>query len=143
MTVFSRIRTESISKELFNKFSENNTEVAWEYAFSREIRKKNNVEAELESVEYEILHNELQIKDLMDTDTEMIVFQIQCPFDFNVRVSTVIRTCLQLSSCKLGLLLEADAVYHNEKPLQKKYKIKNGDIIKIRRQELIKTYPID
>ncbi|WP_228406965.1 DUF1062 domain-containing protein [Chryseobacterium sp. MYb7] len=40
MTVFSRIRTESISKEMFNKLSENNKEIAWEYAFSQELIKK-------------------------------------------------------------------------------------------------------
>ncbi|KAB1228730.1 DUF1062 domain-containing protein [Chryseobacterium viscerum] len=142
MTVFSRIRTESISKEIFNKFSENNTEIAWEYAFSQEIRRKNNVEADLESVDYEILCQTLSIEGVINMNNEMISFQIQCPFDFNIRASTVIRTCLGLSSSKLNLLLDTDAVYCNEKPLQKKYKIKNGDIVKINRQKLINIYLI-
>lgn len=142
MTVFSRIRTESISKEIFNKFSENNTEIAWEYAFSQEIRRKNNVEVDLESVEYEILHQTLPVEDVINMDNEMISFQIQCPFDFNIRTSTVIRTCLGLSSSTLNLLLDTDAVYCNEKPLQKKYKSKNGDIVKINRQKLINIYLI-
>ncbi len=51
MTLFSRIRTESVRKEIFSKMSENNTEIAWEYAFSHEIRRKNNVEADTDSVE--------------------------------------------------------------------------------------------
>ena len=142
MTVFSRIRTESLSKELFNKFSENNTEIAWEYAFSQEIRRKNNVEADLESVEYEILYNNIPVEDLINIDSKMISFQIQCSFDFNIRVSTVIRTCLGLSSSKLNLLLDSDTVYFNGKPLQKKFKIKNGDIVNINRQELINIYLI-
>lgn len=142
MTVFSRIRTESVSKELFNKFSENNTEIAWEYAFSQEIRRKNNVEADLESVEYEILYHNIPVEELINMHGEMISFQIQCSFDFNVRVSTVIRTCLGLSSSKLNLLLDSDTVYFNGKPLQKKYKIKNGDTVNINRQELINIYLI-
>jgi hypothetical protein len=142
MTVFSRIRTESISKEIFNKFSENNTEIAWKHAFSQEIRRKNNVEADLESVEYEILYQTLKVEDVINMDHEMISFQIQCPFDFNIRASTVIRTCLGLSSSTLNLLFDTDAVYCNEKPLQNKYKIKNGDIVKINRQKLINIYPI-
>ncbi|UKB77815.1 DUF1062 domain-containing protein [Chryseobacterium sp. MEBOG07] len=142
MTVFSRIRTESINKEIFNKFSENNTEIAWEHAFSQEIRRKNNVEADLESVEYEILYQSLPVEDVINIDNEMISFQIQCPFDFNIRASTVIRTCLGLSSSQLNLLLDTDAVYCNEKPLQKKYKIKNGDIVEINRQKLINIYLI-
>ncbi|RQO40200.1 hypothetical protein DBR39_04420 [Chryseobacterium sp. KBW03] len=142
MTVFSRIRTESISKEIFNKFSENNTEIAWKYAFSQEIRRKNSVEADLESVEYEILYQTLKVEGVINMDNEMISFQIQCPFDFNIRASTVIRTCLGLSSSTLNLLLDMGAVYCNEKPLQKKYKIKNGDIVKINRQKLINIYLI-
>ncbi|WP_426483161.1 DUF1062 domain-containing protein [Chryseobacterium sp. R2ACT005] len=142
MTVFSRIRTESVSKELFNKFSENDTEIAWEYAFSQEIRKKNNIEADLESVAYEILYNTIPVEDLINMDGEIISFQIQCSFDFNVRASTVIRTCLGLSSSKLNLLLDSGTVYFNGKPLQKKYKIKNGDTVNINTKALIDIYLI-
>lgn len=125
MTVFSRIRTESISKEIFRKFSENNVETAWQYAFSQEMRRKNNVEADWDSVEYEILYLNLPVEDLMNREDEFISFQIQSSFDFNMRVSTVIRTCLGLSSSKLNLLLASGKVYFNKKPLQKKYKFKN------------------
>ncbi len=140
MTVFSRIRTESISKEIFNKFSENNTGIAWEYAFSHELKRKNNVEADWESVEYEMVYDKLLVENLINMDDEMISFQMQFSFDFNLRISTVIRTCLGISSSKLNLLLDSDKVYFNGKPLQKKYKCKNGDTIKINRQELINIY---
>ncbi|MBO9691611.1 DUF1062 domain-containing protein [Chryseobacterium sp.] len=142
MTVFSRIRTESISKDLFDKFSENNKKLAWEYAFSYEIRRKNNVEADLESVEYEMLYDDLSIEDLMNKDGEMIFFQIKYLLDFNIRASTVIRKCLGLSSSQLNRMLDTDSVYCNEKQLQKKYKIKNGDVVQINRQELINLYLI-
>lgn len=72
----------------------------------------------------------------------MISFQIRSSFDFNMRLSTVTRTCLELSSSKLNLLFESDAVYCNEKPFQKMYKFKNGDVIKVNRQILINTYLI-
>lgn len=142
MTVFSRIRTESISKEIFNKFSENNTEIAWQYAFSQEAIMKNNAEADWKSVEYEISFQNLTIESLINRESDMISFQIQCPFDFNMRISTVIRTCLGLSSSKLNLLLASGAVYFNEKPLQKKYKFRSGDIVDVNRQELINIYLI-
>ncbi|MCP1299156.1 DUF1062 domain-containing protein [Chryseobacterium sp. S0630] len=140
MTVFSRIRTESISREIFNKFSENNTELAWQYAFSQEIIRKNNVEADWESVEYEILYPNLPVENLIHMESEIVSFQIQSLFNFNMRVSTVLRTCLGLSSSKLNFLLDSGAVYFNQKPLQKKYKITNGDRIEINRHALINTY---
>jgi len=39
-------------------------------------------------------------------------------------------------------LLASGAVYINEKPLQKKYKFRNGDIVDVNRQELINIYLI-
>jgi len=140
MNVFSRIRTESISKNLFDKFSENNLETAWTYAFSLETIRKNNVETDPESVEYEIIRDDLSVEDLTNMKNEMISFQMEYPFDFNVRVSTVIRKCLGLSSSQLNQLLDINAVYCNEKLLQKKYKIKNGDVVQINRQALINLH---
>ena len=131
MTLFSRIRTESIPKDLFGKMSENNTETAWEYAFSREIRKKNNVEADLESVDYEIFHDEISVKDLPDSDHEMLTIAIKCPFDFNLKISSVIRLGLKLSSRKLNRLIEMNGIFVHEKPLQKKHTIKKAVDIRI------------
>ncbi|WP_312301303.1 DUF1062 domain-containing protein [Chryseobacterium sp.] len=136
MTLFSRIRTESVSKEIFSKMSENNTEIAWEYAFSHEIRRKNNVEADTDSVEYEILYHEIHEEEMINPDSEMLTFKIKCPFDFNLRISAVIRTALNLSSAKLNRLIEADAIWFDGKPLLKKHKIKNGDIVQVHKAKL-------
>ncbi|MBL1220964.1 DUF1062 domain-containing protein [Chryseobacterium sp. L7] len=140
MTLFSRIRTESISKELFNKMSENNTETAWEYAFSHEIRRKNNVEADLSSVEYEIEHEEIPVKEIINSTDEVITFKIKCPYDFNLRISAIIRKCLSLSLRQLDQFVENEVVFLNEKPLQKKHKVRNGDRVQINRQDLIALF---
>lgn len=131
MTLFSRIRTESVSKEIFNRLSENDTDLAWEYAFSRETRRKNNAEADLESVAYEIQFDEIPLAEMMASESEILSFKINCPFEFNLRLSTVIRTCLQLSSGKMNQLIDANAVFIHDRPLQKKHKVQNGDIVKI------------
>ncbi|MFP3833618.1 DUF1062 domain-containing protein [Chryseobacterium sp. SIMBA_028] len=137
MTLFSRIRTESISKDLFNKLSENNTDLAWEYAFSHELRRRNNAEADIDSVEYEIQYTDISIEELANSDNEIITFKINCPFDFNLRMSTVIRSCLQISSSKLNQLIESQSILVHERPLQKKHKIRNGDLVRISREKLI------
>lgn len=136
MTIFSRIRTESISKQIFNKLSENDTNLAWEYAFSREIRRRNNAEADLDSVEYEIQIDETPIEEMMASGSEILSFKIKCPFEFNLRLSTVIRSCLQFSSGKMNQLIDAEAVFVHERPLQKKHKVQNGDIVKIHKDAL-------
>lgn len=137
MTLFSRIRTESISKDIFEKFSGNDVGLAWEYAFSHETRWKNNAEADLDSVKYDIQFDEVSMADIIDSDDETISFEIKCPFDFNLRTSTVIRACLNLSSSKLNQLMEAGAIFVHERALQKKHKIQNGDIVKVNREKLM------
>lgn len=137
LTVFSRIRTESIPKDLFLKMSENNCEIAWQYAFSHEVRRKNNVEADLDSVEYNIVHEEISVNEMLHLPSETLTFKINYPFDFHLRMSAVIRRCLNLSLRQLDQLIDNNAVSVNERPLQKKHKIKNGDVITINRQSLI------
>lgn len=137
MTIFSRIRKESISKEIFNRLSENDVALAWEYAFSRETRRKNNAEADLESVAYEIQFDEISIEQITASDCEMLSFSIKYPFEFNLRLSTVIRTCLNLSSGKLNQLIDAEAVFVHERPLQKKHKVQNGNIVYVNKEKLI------
>ncbi|MCS4304044.1 DUF1062 domain-containing protein [Chryseobacterium sp. BIGb0232] len=136
MTVFSRIRTESISKEKFNQLSENDVNLVWEYAFSHETRRKNNAEADLYSVEYEIQFDEVSVEEITSCEDEMLSFTIKYPFEFNLRLSTVIRTCLNLSSGKLNQLIDAEAILVHERPLQKKHKVKNGDVIRIHKDKL-------
>lgn len=136
MTIFSRIRTESISKDIFNRFSENDTDLAWEYAFSQETRRKNNVEADLESVEYEILYEEILEEQMKSSEDEIFSFKVHSPFNFNLRISTVVRRCLHLSSGKLNQLIEINGIFVQGKPLQKKNKIKNGEIIQVVKEKL-------
>jgi len=140
MTIFSRIKTESISMELYKRFMANDPETAWKYAFSQETRQKNNAEADLESVEYDVVHNSVTLEDIINGDCEMVTFTVHYPFEFNLRFSSVIRIGLALSSSQLNRLIEAEAVSVHGKPLQKKHKTKDGDIILINREKLKRIY---
>ncbi|AZA83294.1 hypothetical protein C1637_23835 [Chryseobacterium lactis] len=140
MTLFSRIRTESISKELFNQLSENDANTAWEYAFSHETRRKNNVDADLESVEYEILYDDTWTEDTICSGNEMITFTIKNLFDFNLRISSVIRTCLKISSSTLDRLINEEAISVDGRALQKKHRVRNGDIVQVNAEQLRRLY---
>jgi hypothetical protein len=73
---------------------------------------------------------------MIASESEILSFTIKSLFEFNLRLSTVIRTCLGLSSGKLNQLIEANAIFVHEKPLQKKHKIRNGDIVQIHKGKL-------
>lgn len=136
MTIFSRTRSELIDKRLFNQFQENDTALAWKYAFSHDIRYRNNVESDLGSVEYEILYDRISLGDLQENEAEFPTFKIRCPFDFSLTLSKVISTCLALSSRKLKKLIELEAISIHGRYLQKNHKIKNDDLVEIDSEKL-------
>ena len=142
MNIFSRTKPESINKDLFNKFSENNIETAWKYAFSHETSRKNNVELDLDSVEYDIRYDNISIEDILNFDGDIVTFKIKYPYDFSLKLSSVIRICLNISANKLNKLIEVKVISIQEKYLQKKHKVKNEDIVKINREKLRSIYPL-
>jgi hypothetical protein len=121
-------------------FSENNEAVAWGYAFSQEIVSKNNVELNYCSVEYEILHDNISIDDILSSDTEIVTFRVQTPFDFGLKWSSVIRLCLGLSANQLDRMIEAKVIFTPEDCLVKKRKIKDGDVVQISKERLQSVY---
>lgn len=129
LTIFTRTKKELINKDVFNKFTENNRQLAWKYAFSRETSRKNNVELDFSSVEYDLKYDEITMENIINSNDEIILFKIKCPFDFNLKLSDLIRICFKLSSSKLNEVIEEEVISIQEKPLQKKQKVKDEDIV--------------
>lgn len=140
VNIFSRAKTESINKDMFNKFLENNTEIAWRYAFSREISQKNKVELDFSSVEFDILYEYISIEEILNFDCEIVKFKIKYPFDFRLKLSSLIRICFKLSANKLEKLIEGKVISIQEKPLQKKHKLKNEDVVQVNIEKLRSIY---
>lgn len=141
LTILSRTKSELIEKELFSRFSGNDKRLAWEYAFSAEIAKKNRVELDYSRVEYEILHEPVSIEDISSNRNDMpeIAFQIRTPFDFGLKLTSVIRSCLDLSANRLNRLIEANAIFTSNDGAIKKQKVKNGDVVFIHKERLKNT----
>lgn len=136
LTILSRTKPELIKKDLFLKFSENDKNLAWEYAFSSEIGRENKVELDYSSVEYEVLHSGISINDLLNTEDEIIAFKIQTRFELELKLSSIVRFCLGVSASLLNKIIEAEAVYTPEGYSLKKHKVKNGDVVLINKEKL-------
>ncbi|WP_104383074.1 DUF1062 domain-containing protein [Sphingobacterium sp. HMA12] len=131
LTIFSRTRPTAIDSILFNKFQNNDTELAWRYAFSEEMRRKNKVEADLATVTYVLQYDQISSDELLSLNERILTFEVDYPFDFQLRLSSLIRTCLNLSSRQLDQLITQEAIMVTRKYLQKKHKIKDKDHIEI------------
>jgi len=142
MTIFSRTKPKLINKDLFNKFSENNAEIAWEYAFCHETSRKNNVELDFGSVEYDIQYDNISVEDILNFDSEIVTFKIKYAYDFSLKLSSLIRISLRLSANRLNKLIEAKVISIQGKHLQKKHKVKNEEIVQVNREKLRSIYHI-
>lgn len=140
LTILSRTKSESINKDLFNKFSENNLGLVWEYAFSQETARRNNVKLDFESVEYNIIYENFPIEDILNSNSENVTFKIKYPYDFKLRLSAIIRICLNLSAKQLKHLLEAKVFSVEVRHLKKKHKAKNQDVVQINTKQLKNSY---
>ncbi len=140
LTILPRTKPELVRKELFLRFSENDKVLAWEYAFSPEIGRKNNVELDFGSVEYEIVHDSISIKDLLIMDDEWIIFKVQTPFEFELKMSSIVRLCLGLSANQLKRMIEGGVIFMSEGYPLKKRKVKNGDRVLISKKKLQSLY---
>jgi len=136
LTILSRSKPEMIKKELFHQFSENSEAAAWEYAFSLETARRNNVEVDYSNVEYEIRHDPVSVDDLLCSGHECIAFKIHTRFEFGLKLSAVIRTCLGLSASRLEQLVEAKAIFTSGNCPLKKHKVRNGDLVWVDREKL-------
>ncbi len=137
LTILSRIKSELIPKGLFLNFSENNEATSWKYAFSLETARKNSVELDYSSVDYEVVHDSISIDDILSDDKEITTFKLQTPFEFGLKLSSVIRLCLGLSVNQLNQMIENNAIFTPENYSIKKHRIKNGDIVQISKMRLL------
>lgn len=140
LTIFSRTKPELIKKDLFLKFSENDENLAWEYAFSSETGRKNGVEPDYSNVEYEIQHDNISINDILNAEDEIVAFKIKTSFEFGLKLSSVIRFCLGLSANLFNQVIKAEAVFTPEGYPIKKHRVKNGDIVLVSKETLRNVY---
>lgn len=138
LTLVSRSKPDLIDKSLFHSFSVNDKKAAWQYAFSAELERKNNLKLDYGSVEYEVISS-ISPEDIQNLSDEVISIRIKCDFDFNLKLSSLVRRCLSLSANQVKRLFEQNVISTSaSQPLQKQ-KVRNGDVILIDREQLTKS----
>ncbi len=138
LTLLSRSKPDLIDKTLFHSFSMNDKDRAWKYAFSTEMERKNNLRLDYGSVEYEIIPN-TSLEDLLNLSNEVIKIHIKCEFEFDLKLSSLIKRCFSLSANQVKRMFEDGIITISGNKPPQKHKVKNGDMILIQREELSKS----
>lgn len=138
LTLLSRSKPDLIDKTLFHSFSMNDKDTAWKYAFSTEMERKNNLRLDYGSVEYKIIPN-TSLEDLLNLSNEVIKIHIKCEFEFDLKLSSLIRRRFSLSANQVKRMFEDGIITISGNKPPQKHKVKNGDIILIQREGLSKS----
>ena len=138
LTLLSRSKPDLIEKTLFHSFSMNDKDTAWKYAFSTEMERKNNLRLDYDSVEYEVIPN-TSLEDLLNLSNEVIKIHIKCKFEFDLKLSSLIRRCFSLSANQVKRMFEDGIITITSNKPPQKHKVKDGDMILIQREGLSKS----
>lgn len=136
MTILSRTKPELIDKELYQKFMMNDENTAWKYAFETETIQKNSMEPDYSNIEYDIIHEDITLEDILKMDKDLIEFEIKTNFNLNLKLTSVIRECLNISLNQLGKMLSAGVITISPLISVNKCRIKEGIIVTIHREKL-------
>lgn len=137
LTLLSRSKPDLIDKTLFQSFSMNDKDAAWKYAFSTEMERKNNLRLDYGSVEYEVIPD-TSLEDLLNLSNEVIKIYIKCEFEFDLKLSSLIRRCFSLSANQAKRMFEDGIITISGNKPPQKHKVKDGDMILIQREGLSK-----
>ena len=138
LTLLSRSKPDLIDKTLFHSFSMNDKDTAWKYAFSTEMERKNNLRLDYGSVEYEV-GPDTSLEDLLNLSNEVIKIHIKCKFEFDLKLSSLIRRCFSLSANQVKRMFEDGIITITSNKPPQKHKVKDGDMILIQREGLSKS----
>lgn len=138
LTLLSRSKPDLIDKTLFHSFSMNDKNTAWKYAFSTEMERKNNLRLDYGSVEYEVIPN-TSLEDLLNLSNEVIKIHIKYEFEFDFKLSSLIRRCFSLSANQVKRMFEDGIITISSNKPPQKHKVKDGDMILIQREGLSKS----
>ena len=138
LTLLSRSKPDLIDKTLFHSFSMNDKNTAWKYAFSTEMEKKNSLRLDYGSVEYVVVPD-TSLEDLLNLSNEVIKIHIKYEFEFDFKLSSLIRRCFSLSANQVKRMFEDGIIIISGNKPPQKHKVKDGDMILIQREGLSKS----
>ncbi|MDU1891786.1 MAG: DUF1062 domain-containing protein [Dysgonomonas sp.] len=138
LTILSRTKPELIDKDLYHRFMMNDEATVWQYAFDSDIIARNNIEADYSDIRYEIVREDISLEKMDQMEEDRFVFTINMKYNLNLKLTSVIRECFEISLNQLDKMLQAGVISIFPVGAIKKYKVKNDVKIEIDGEKLKK-----
>ena len=99
---------------------------------------QNSLRLDYGSVEYVVVPD-TSFEDLLNLSNEVIKIHIKCEFEFDLKLSSLIRRCFSLSANQVKRMFEDGIIIISGNKPPQKHKVKDGDMILIQKEELDKS----
>jgi len=126
LTIKRGIKPHSLSKELFDQFTNNDASLAWKYAFDRQFLKQHECEVNYANVKYSI--EGFESPDL----SKHLHIHLKSQYIFDLKLSTFLANALDISVGKIKKLAINGMVMTSPKCDIIKYRIRSDIDIQLR-----------
>jgi len=136
ITILSRTKPDLIDKELFRRFSMNDEETAQKYANDLQTIRRNNMELDYSHIEYDIIRENVILTDILSLDENIVEFEIKAKTELNLKLTAVIRKCLNISLNQLEKMLSYGVIIIHPSGPVRKLRVSDGIVISVRKNRL-------
>ncbi len=136
ITILSRTKPELIDKDLYQRFMMNDEDTARKYAFDPVIMRKNNMNTDHSRIEYEIICEDICLHQIAGMHENKIEFVVKSEFNIEMKLSSLIRKCWDISSKRLDEMLEKGVIEIQPEAVLRKSKVRDGIVVAVYRKRL-------
>lgn len=128
--ILPRVNVNSIDKDLFSRFTENDIKTSWIYAFDREVMSRNKINVDYSNINFKISGDEITFKQIIESEEDIVEINLNQEFDVDVKLTDIIKNHFLLSTDGLDKLLSSGALsVYPPGPVKKKMLIGENTII--------------
>jgi len=107
LTIKKGVKPHDLTRELFDKFTNNDAGLAWDYAFNRAFLKQNSCEVNYAGIDYHV-----EGFDRDDLDKPSLI-HVKSPYPFELRLSVLLAKQLGISVRQLQKLVDSGRIMTN------------------------------
>ena len=107
LTIYERVKPNSIPQESYHKFMANDRELAYIYGNQKKLFMKNRAEVDLEHLSYEIVAEEYKQEHGENGEKVITIYN---PYAMKVRIDKVISEILEMSRNKVRTLIKEESI---------------------------------
>lgn len=131
MEILSRVNRKTIEKELYQKFLNNNLELAKQYAFDAATHRKNKSVPQYDNIHYEITGDELSLVGLSDE----VLMRLSCDYPLDIRLDKIISQKLGISREHLKKMILSGRISSDQIQDIGRARLKDGMLLHINPSE--------